>query len=64
MSPAEETAELLRHFGIASAGDLASFSPIDGTEIGRVAIGHPDAAADRAAKAFLQWRSVPAPRRR
>ena len=63
MSPAEEAADLLRQFGLASAGDLVSFSPIDGAEIGRVASGNPARAAERAAKAFLEWRTVPAPRR-
>ena len=63
MSPAEETAELLRVFGIESSGELASCSPIDGKPIGRVAIGDPDCAAARAAAAFEQWRTVPAPRR-
>ena len=63
MSPAEETATLLREFGLASAGDLASFSPIDGAEIGRVATGDPAAACAAAAEAFLAWRTVPAPRR-
>ena len=63
MSPAEEAAELLKQFGIESAGGLASFSPIDGAEIGRVAVGHPEEACAAAAQAFLEWRSVPAPRR-
>ncbi len=63
MTPAEETAGLLRHFGVASAGDLVSFSPIDGSEIGRVAVGDPAEAAARAAQAFVKWRTVPAPRR-
>ena len=63
MSPAEETAALLREFGLESGGDLASFSPIDGSEIGRVAVGDADAACAAAAEAFLQWRNVPAPRR-
>src|SRR5260221_12889348 len=63
MTPAEETAGLLRHFGVASAGDLVSFSPIDGSEIGRVAVGDPAEAAARAAQAFVKWRKVPAPRR-
>ena len=63
MSPAEEAAGLLEQFAIASAGDLASRSPIDGREIGRVTPGDPDAASGRAAAAFLAWRSVPAPRR-
>ena len=63
MTPADETAELLRQFGIVSTGDLVSCSPIDGAEIGRIAIGNPTQAAERAAQAFLQWRTVPAPRR-
>jgi aldehyde dehydrogenase (NAD+) len=63
VSPAEEAAGLLRHFGVASAGNLVSFSPIDGAEIGRVAVGNPAEAAARAAEAFVKWRTVPAPRR-
>ncbi len=63
MSPADEAAALLREFGLASDGDLVSFSPIDGCEIGRVAVGDPSATCAAAADAFLQWRSVPAPRR-
>ena len=64
MSPAEETAAVLSQFGVdASAGDLVSHSPIDGQPIGRVRIGNPDQAAGAAAKAFLGWRTVPAPRR-
>src|SRR4051812_45541579 len=63
MSPAEETAELLRHFGVHSAGALVSRSPIDGAEIGRVAAGDPAKATERAARAFIEWRTVPAPRR-
>ncbi|HKU92231.1 MAG TPA: aldehyde dehydrogenase family protein [Sphingomicrobium sp.] len=63
MSPADEAAGLLEQFGIDDAGDLASFSPIDGAEIGRVTIGDAGAACERAASAFLEWRSVPAPRR-
>jgi len=62
MSPADEAASILKHFGVQSGGDLASFSPIDGNEIGRVRIGDPARAAEEAAQAFLQWRSVPAPR--
>ncbi|MEO7635805.1 MAG: aldehyde dehydrogenase family protein [Sphingomicrobium sp.] len=63
MTPAEENAALLREFGIASRGDLVSFSPIDGAEIGRVTVGDPAAACASAAEAFLAWRKVPAPRR-
>jgi aldehyde dehydrogenase (NAD+) len=63
MSPAEETAGLLAQFGLTNSGTLVSRSPIDGAEIGRVAIGDPASAAASASKAFLQWRTVPAPRR-
>jgi len=63
MSPADETAELLRQFEVTSSGDLVSYSPIDGVEIGRVRIGDPSEAAASAAEAFLEWRTVPAPRR-
>jgi len=63
MSPADETAELLEQFGVESSGTLASYSPIDGAEIGRVEIGDTAGACKRAASAFLEWRSVPAPRR-
>ena len=63
MSPADEAAGLLKQFGIDSAGELVSYSPIDGAEIGRVAVGDPGTACERAASAFLEWRSVPAPRR-
>src|SRR5204862_7596223 len=63
MSPADETRELLRQFGIAASGDLVSRSPIDGAEIGRVAVGDPAEAGERAARAFPEWRTVPPPRR-
>jgi aldehyde dehydrogenase (NAD+) len=63
MSPAEETAGLLGQFGIKSEGDLLSFSPIDGSEIGRVTTGDPASACAKADDAFRKWRSVPAPRR-
>ena len=63
MSPAEDVATLLKHFGLKSAGELVSRSPIDGSEIGWVTIGDPAAAAAQAQQAFLRWRSVPAPRR-
>jgi aldehyde dehydrogenase (NAD+) len=63
LSPAEEAAELLAQFGIASSGDLVSRSPIDGAEIGRVAVGDAKRAGELASAAFLEWRAVPAPRR-
>jgi aldehyde dehydrogenase (NAD+) len=61
--PAAEAAQLLAKFGVKPQGNLSSFSPIDGSEIGRVATGDPAAAAAAAAESFLHWRSVPAPRR-
>jgi len=63
MTPAEEAASILDQFGIESSGDLRSFSPIDGSEIGRVQTGDFEAAVTAAAAAFEKWRSVPAPRR-
>jgi aldehyde dehydrogenase (NAD+) len=64
VSPAEEAATILGQFGVdASSGDLASISPIDGQPIGSVRSGDPNAAAAAAAGAFLEWRTVPAPRR-
>jgi aldehyde dehydrogenase (NAD+) len=63
MSPAEEAGQILDLFGIHSAGKLVSRSPIDGKPIGRVTCGDPELAAERAAAAFLKWRTVPAPRR-
>ncbi len=49
-----------------SAGDLIVHSPIDGSEIGRVASTHPseaDAMIAASTAAFRAWRKVPAPRR-
>jgi aldehyde dehydrogenase (NAD+) len=66
MSPADEARQLLARLGVTSAGTLVSHSPIDGQEIGSVneaAPGDVAAACERAQAAFLQWRSVPAPRR-
>ena len=63
MSPAEEAGQILDLFGIHSAGKLVSHSPIDGKPIGRVTCGDPDLAAEKAAAAFVKWRTVPAPRR-
>jgi len=63
MSPAEDTAQLLKSFGIDDAGTLASHSPIDGEIIGHVTVGDPGRACAVAADAFQKWRVVPAPRR-
>ncbi|GAA0575187.1 aldehyde dehydrogenase family protein [Rhizomicrobium electricum] len=66
MSISSRHAELMTAFGIDVRGDRSVHSPIDGTELARVAFD--DAAAvDRkigaAADAFKSWRTVPAPRR-
>ena len=48
------------------AGDLVVETPIDGSEIGRVALDSSDvveAKITAAQEAFLKWRAVPAPRR-
>ena len=63
MKVSEDAAHLIERFGIRSEGDLLGFSPIDGSEIGRVAIGDPEAACAEAQRAFEEWRNVPAPRR-
>jgi len=67
MSPADETAVLLRVLGVTGGGGgLASHSPIDGSCIGSVAeasAGEVASACKRAQAAFLAWRIVPAPRR-
>jgi aldehyde dehydrogenase (NAD+) len=63
VNAAEEARTILEMAGIESSGDLASYSPIDGTCLGKVGIGDPEAACSRAAAAFLSWREVPAPRR-
>ena len=63
MSPADDSAQLLKRFGIADSGSLASRSPIDGEIIGHVSIGEPASACAAAAEAFEKWRTVPAPRR-
>ncbi len=67
---ADNVAHLLKKLGVHekdfTAGAMKVFSPIDGSEIGRVAVDTPkslDAKITRAHKAFLEWRTVPAPRR-
>jgi aldehyde dehydrogenase (NAD+) len=64
MTPAEEVASILEQFGVdVSGGDIASYSPIDGSKIGCVRAGDPAATAAKAARAFDIWQTVPAPRR-
>ena len=53
MTPAGEAASILDHFGVdAFGGGLPSYSPIDGTEIGRVRVGDAAGAATKAVTAF------------
>ncbi len=65
-STADEARDLLARLGVEGGGTLVSRSPIDGETIGSVAEA---SAADvtnacgEAQQAFLQWRTVPAPRR-
>jgi aldehyde dehydrogenase (NAD+) len=66
MNPADEARELLATLGVVGSGTLESRSPIDGQVIGSVAEASKadvEAACARAQSAFLQWRTVPAPRR-
>ncbi|HLO20812.1 MAG TPA: aldehyde dehydrogenase family protein [Sphingomicrobium sp.] len=63
MKAAKEAQGILELAGIDCGGSLASYSPIDGSCLGRVTVGDPDTACARAAAAFLEWREVPAPRR-
>ena len=65
-----ETAALLDKLGVARAdwqgGDMASFSPVSGEEIGKlktVSAAETDKAIDAAHEAFKAWRLVPAPKR-
>jgi aldehyde dehydrogenase (NAD+) len=63
VTPAQEAEQILELAGVASAGRLVSYSPIDGKAIGRVTCGDPERACERAVGAFERWRSVPAPQR-
>jgi aldehyde dehydrogenase (NAD+) len=62
---------LFKQLGLAvqrdpAGGGLVSRSPIDGAVLGRVpetGAGEAGAAIDTAQRAFLEWRTVPAPRR-
>ncbi len=64
MSPAEEARSLLDRLGVRCGGSIESRSPIDGAVIGSVSEANDVAEACAVARsAFLQWRTVPAPRR-
>ena len=65
-----ETAALLDKLGVARAdwqgGEMASFSPVSGEEIGKlktVSAAETNKAIDAAHEAFKAWRLVPAPKR-
>jgi aldehyde dehydrogenase (NAD+) len=67
---ADSVRQLLRGLELPESafteGDIRVVSPIDGVEIGRVAshaADDVDAMVKRAQRAFLGWRTVPAPRR-
>jgi aldehyde dehydrogenase (NAD+) len=69
-TPAEEARTILTRLGVPAstfvAHGLACRSPITGEVIGHLAESAPpdvEATIARAAKAFLEWREVPAPRR-
>jgi aldehyde dehydrogenase (NAD+) len=66
MSPADEARDLLSRLGVTSGGSLTGHSPIDGQPIGSVpeaTASDVTAACEQAHRAFLAWRTVPAPRR-
>jgi len=62
----EDAAAILQALGVRGTGELVSYSPIDGQATGSVAVASAvdvEGACTRAGQAFLQWRTVPAPRR-
>ena len=59
-------AELLKTLGVATNGDIAVRSPVDGATIGQVSYDTPasiEVKIAAAVEAFRAWRNVPAPRR-
>ncbi len=59
-------AELLKTLGVATTGDIAVRSPVDGATIGQITYDTPasiEAKVAAAVEAFRAWRDVPAPRR-
>jgi aldehyde dehydrogenase (NAD+) len=64
MRACDEAKSLLEQLGVRSKGGLESRSPIDGSVIGNVEeAGDVSSACEEAYKAFLSWRTIPAPRR-
>lgn len=66
----DEVRELLERLGVPASeterGSSKVYTPLTGEEIGRIESGTIDTVneqIERAHKAFLQWRTVPAPRR-
>jgi aldehyde dehydrogenase (NAD+) len=63
---AADVEKILKNLGTQISGDLASYSPIDGSPIGSVQAACAqkiDVACANANEAFQDWRCVPAPRR-
>jgi aldehyde dehydrogenase (NAD+) len=63
---AADVETILTHLGTQISGDMASYSPVDGSNIGSVPTASTsdiDVACANANDAFHSWRSVPAPRR-
>ncbi|AMO72341.1 L-piperidine-6-carboxylate dehydrogenase [Sphingorhabdus sp. M41] len=70
MSYPQQISEILNRLGVGAdrtgAGDLPVHSPLTGEQIAAVPTSQPaevEAVVDQAHRAFLQWRTVPAPRR-
>ena len=66
MKLAADVETILAHLGTQISGDMASYSPVDGSNIGSVptaSASDMDAACANATAAFQSWRAVPAPRR-
>ncbi len=66
MKLAADVDTILKNLGTQISGDMASYSPIDGSNIGLVPTAFAsdiDVACANAADAFHYWRVVPAPRR-
>ncbi len=66
MKLAADVERILAHLGTQISGDMASYSPVDGSNIGSVptaSASHIDVACANANTAFHSWRAVPAPRR-
>ena len=66
-TPAAHAAAILDRLGVARPAEgLASFTPVDGSELGRAPltpVADLSGVLDRAGEAFRAWRRVPAPRR-